>query len=198
MLIDLIVYLEPPSEIKQQVDHFLDTTADNIGFTTANKYRCHVSMTGFFQTDHDQMDTVKEILDKVLQHDFKVNPKLDWNPLIVKDKLTSDPYHVLLPVSVSDEYRQCMQAFAKEARSKLDITVRPKRIDHISLAYWDEHEKKDCRELFEKIKEAADAYFNQVGCNGPWSIVLYQRSFRGDGLREPHIFKEISRWNVQQ
>lgn len=201
---ELIVYLEPPTQVKQIVNGFLDTVASDIAFTTANKYECHVSMTGFFQIEQEhQIQKLKNMLEVILQREICSSPELDMCPLLVRDKITDLPAHLLLPVTVSDDYRQRIFKLAEEAGEKLHINIRPKRINHISLAYWDEKEEKDCTKLFEMIKSAADSYFLQYhdisSCSSePWHIVLYQRTFKNEVVGGQHRFKEISRWPILQ
>lgn len=205
--LELIIYLEPSAEFKQQVEHFLDTCREKHGPTTANKYGCHITMTGFFNVNNVQeQHQMKQLVEKLLQNMGKVSlPLVERKSLLVKDKFTLLPIHLLLPVSVPEQFSTFMMNLSRECETI--TTLRLKKINHISLAYWDEpeatqeqqerwHMATTEQDLFEKIQYDADVYFGNVNDPNYWDIVLYQRKQKGKLVGEPHIFQELGRWRV--
>ncbi|KAF1801563.1 hypothetical protein V8B55DRAFT_1471942 [Mucor lusitanicus] len=204
---ELIVYLEPPAEFKHQVEHFLDSCKAKYGPTTANKYGCHITMTGFFNADtkDDQM-RVKQLLEASLQviREAPTPPQVEQKSLLVRDKTTQEPVHLLLPISVPDHFHVAMENLSQTLASI--ATLRLKKINHISLAYWDEAEATQEQQehwrhaiehgLFENIQHDADAYFADVKDPLYWDVVLYQRVQKGNLVGEAHVFRELDRWRV--
>lgn len=202
MMVELIVYLEPNLEFKTSVENFLKSVKET---NTAVKYGCHISMTGFFHVNEEETITVKELLDVVLdQFNNTVDqiPIVNLNALVIKKE--NIPVHLLLPVTGTDDYKRFMSVFAE--KSKETVTLRLKRIDHISLAYWDEPnatptEQSQWKEyveqgLFDKLKEQADIYFQKVKPPTHWDIALYKRVVKGELVGQEHIFQELGRWST--
>lgn len=192
---ELIIYLEPNLEFKETVQEFLNSIKKP---TTAIKYGCHISMTGFFYVEQDQ--EFKMLLDEILKH-FKfsdtVLPKVNLNPLLVKN---GD--HLLLQVTDTDDYKNLMSILAEKCKEM--VTLRLKRVDHISLAYWDEPNATPKQQIewkesvdqgvFDEIKQEADIYFQQVDSSVHWDVVLYERVSKGLLVGQAHVFKELARW----
>lgn len=206
--IELIVYLEPSAEFKQQVEHFLDTCREKYGPTTANKYGCHITMTGFFNVNNVQeQHQMKQLIEESLQNMGKVSfPRVERKSFLVKDKLTLLPVHLLLPILVPEQFPAAMMNLSRKCIAI--TTLRLKKINHISLAYWDEpeatqeqqerwHTATSEQDLFEKIQRDADVYFGNVNDPNYWDIVLYQREQKGKLVGESHIFQELGRWRVK-
>lgn len=205
MGMELIVYLEPNEEFKQYVEHFLTEMEHKYGSTTANKYGCHTSMTGFFhiQDEDDRVNKIIEFLnmDTIYFRSRKdtATPQIDFNSIIVYDKSTNTPKHLLLPLKAPQIYHDVMDKL-----SKVVPIIRVKRIDHISLAYWDEpqattDQKNDWEErkrsqIFENMKREADIYFKDTKSPLGWDIVLYERVYKGVLVGQRHEFKELGRW----
>lgn len=201
MSTELIIYLEPSSDFKERVDNFLKETETTLGWTTANKYGCHVTMAGFFRVKDSQ--EIKNEMDKVLNATlFTVTPQVG-KPLLIHDEKTHIPVHLLLPITLTDQYKAAMVRIAETC--KHIVLLRLKNINHISLAYWDEEKATSIQQsqwqdlvsngLFDKMKKLADTYF-QEDMGGPcnWDIVLYERVFKGDLVGQQHIFKELGGW----
>lgn len=206
--IELIVYLEPSTKFKHQVEHFLDSCKAKYGPTTANKYGCHITMTGFFavHTENDQMQ-VQQLLDASLQDIHKASPppQVERKSLLVKDKTAQQPVHLLLPISVSEGFHVALENLSRKCANI--ATLRLKKVNHISLAYWDEPEDTQEQQerwrlavaeqrLFENIQDDADRYFGGVHDPLYWDVVLYQRVQKGNLVGESHVFRELSRWRV--
>lgn len=199
---ELIIYLEPSKEVKQSVELFLTEMEQKYGSTTANKYSCHTSMTGFFRIEEDQVNEIIEFLNKDTIH-FRsrkdATPQINFNSIIAYDKSTNTPKHLLLPIKAPQIYHDMMDKL-----SKVVPFIRVKRIDHISLAYWDEPqattdqredwEERNKSQIFDNMKRDADIYFKDTKNPLQWDIVLYERVYKGVLIGQHHEFKELGRW----
>jgi hypothetical protein len=166
-------------------------------------------VTGFFKVNSQlELNSILAAYDGALTstNDF---PKASLTPLLVP---TTPPTalsskHLLLPVTVPaclhDRLTQC----ANDINKAMSVHIRSKRMDHISLAYWDEPQATPLE---------TDAWL--AWCNGPemetmkqemmyqlesiddsdtsWAIVLYERIHQGAAVGEKHQFQELSRWLI--
>lgn len=198
---ELIIYLEPSLDFKEQVETFLKQSETDFGWTTANKYGCHITMAGFFRVEDSE--EIKRIVDQVLNGmKFTIIPHVNLNPLLVHNEKTNLPVHLLLPVTSTDDYRTVLSMIAEKC--KQIVLLRLKKANHISLAYWDEEkatpiqqnqwQKSVSNGVFDKIKQVADTYFQHVVSPRKWDIVLYERVLKGDLVGQHHVFKELGRW----
>ncbi|KAG2235404.1 hypothetical protein INT48_005754 [Thamnidium elegans] len=190
---------KPNLEFKESVQEFLNSIKET---TTAIKYGCHISMTGFFYLEQDQDQELKFLLDNILRNfkiSVKVPPLVNLNPLLVKKQ-----DHLLLQVTNTDDYKNAISSLAEKCKEI--VTLRLKRMDHISLAYWDEPNATPKQQMqwkvsmdqgiFDKIKQEADIYFQQVDSPVHWDVVLYERVSKGLLVGQAHIFKELDRWQT--
>jgi hypothetical protein len=200
--VELIIYLEPNPEFKHTVENFLKESAERFGPTTANKYDCHITMTGFFTVkDSNEQSGIKHMLNDILTTNFRI-PQINLKSLLVQNDKTHLPIHLLLPVTAPKEYHTAMSNLAEKCKNI--VSLRLKKINHVSLAYWDEPEatptqKTQWEELvsngiFDKIQQAADLYFQDIMSPHQWDIVLYQRVLKGALVDQHHVFKELGRW----
>ncbi|KAI8877344.1 hypothetical protein K501DRAFT_198409 [Backusella circina FSU 941] len=190
-MVELILYLEPTKT--SLLWNYVQQTTSNYN-TTASKYACHVTMTGFFSTSNP------EAIRHAFHDAIKAFPSLD-TPTIAKPILVhaTEPLkaHLLLPVTVSDDYHRLLSAFASAG------PIRLKKINHISLAYWDEpratlndtatwhHFLQTCplQSITQDFETISEEQTN-------WDIVLYQRTLKGEGVGEKHQFKELERYSI--
>lgn len=227
MVTELNLYLEPSpsSALRLRVEEFLKDTAANVYPTTATKYNCHVSMTGFFQVRDGKTD-VKDIIDtldkSIERHRPAIRdspaPQVSTSPVLVRKQqatvilnprgtgetqvVDQMPVHLLLPVSTADVYRNVVQELAERY-----AVVRPKPINHVSLAYWDEpeasieetadwHARVLQDRIMENLYDAAVNAFRDVEQPPRWDIVLYKRVACGRKIGQPHQFEEKRRWYI--
>jgi hypothetical protein len=166
-------------------------------------------VTGFFKVNSQlELNSILAAYDRALTSTNNF-PTTSLTPLLVP---TSPPTalsskHLLLPVTVPaclhDRLTQC----AEDINKTMSVHIRPKRMDHISLAYWDEPQATPLE---------TDAWL--AWCNGPemetmkqemmhqlgsidgsdisWDIVLYERIHQGAAVGEKHQFQELSRWLI--
>ncbi|KAJ1966289.1 hypothetical protein GGI12_000194 [Dipsacomyces acuminosporus] len=87
-----------------------------------------------------------------------------------------------------------------------EIHIRPKRIGHISLAYYNKHVKTDNLMSDQKaskldslarsfIYDSPDAAVLDPE-NNLWDIAFYELAFKSPVLSVPHRFNEIARWQL--
>lgn len=188
---ELIVYLEPSDEcaLLKSMNAFLKN--DQYMFTTAGRYSCHCSMTGFFHCPNavDTQSTLGDCIKKGMGQ-VKLLPAL----------IAKETPHLLLPVEAPRHYRAAIEMFAHKMWSQFGIKVRPKRIDHISLAYFDEtHGQQGWLEavhngLLTDMKESA---MKSIPISGQtnWDVVLLRRTHKAVNQGEKHQFVELARWN---
>ncbi|KAI8393855.1 uncharacterized protein BYT42DRAFT_542052 [Radiomyces spectabilis] len=209
---EFILYLEPDvhTTARQWIDTFITSSSSRFYPTTATKYTCHTSMTGFFELPNDMTVTqFIALIDPLIQkQEFHSIPVIDTNPLLVTKLDTEQrekPVHLLLPVSVTNSYHEIVENLRRVCSDR-QIMIRPKKINHISLAYWDEPEATAEQHeawqsmvnsgIFEKMEETARTEFQSLSNPRDWHIVLYRRTKKGRQVGEPHIFAEQARWKV--
>ncbi|ORZ05825.1 hypothetical protein BCR42DRAFT_456699 [Absidia repens] len=165
-------------------------------------------------------------------------PNIDLKPIIVStphphndthDSLYSTK-HLLLPVTVPDDYQlllaECADHINKHYSSDGDGSrqqqqqqqkfrrIRPKRMDHISLAYWDEpmatmKEANDWlqwshgpgiesmkQDIIQHLHEFQSAASSLAVTAAPWDMVLYERTHKGNDVGVKHVFQEWHRWHL--
>ncbi|CAO3685927.1 unnamed protein product [Umbelopsis ramanniana] len=187
--VELIVYLEPNGDLAltKSVNSFLQRH-----YSTASRYECHCSMTGFFHSDN-AAQTADLLGDCIREGDMGV--------VHVKHGLIAkETPHLLLPVQAPRPYYAAIELFAHKMASQQNVKVRPKRIDHISLAYHDEPNGRSewadaVRDgLLITLQREAMTTINLSGPTG-WDIVLLERTSKGTYQGEMHRFRRIRRWN---
>jgi hypothetical protein len=187
-MVELILYLEP-TKSSPLWNYVQDVTSNYT--TTASKYACHVTMTGFFSSSHP------DAICQAFHDTIKRFPSLDA-PIVSKPLLVHETdllkAHLLLPVSVTEDYHQLLSMFGAA-----DPSIRRKKINHISLAYWDESVTDKTWPQFlrtcplQSITQVFEAISSE---QTDWDIVLYERTFKGERVGEKHQFKELERWCI--
>ncbi|KAI8097290.1 uncharacterized protein BX664DRAFT_326041 [Halteromyces radiatus] len=128
--------------------------------------------------------------------------------------------HLLLPVEIPKEHHERLMKCAQIINNhyynngKGNMMIRSKRIDHISLAYWDEPNATEfetnqwlqwsngsqvgimIQDIINRLKDLLDDDTDKYIATNltAWDIVLYERTFKGTHIGERHRFKEIARW----
>ncbi|KAI9028994.1 hypothetical protein CLU79DRAFT_832370 [Phycomyces nitens] len=213
--IELIVYLEPThsSSLWKTVNEFIHSTTNQFYTTTASRYSCHATMTGFFKVEsQDPIAAIKHIsniLENVQSYFKKGFARAETRATVVKSTghhLDQVKGHLLLPVTASSHYHQGIKAFAEQCK-EYGIHVRTKPINHISLAYWDEpgvpeHKNEEWQRLItkehllERMESVVNGMLKEVSNPADWDIVLYERVVKGNAIGEMHQFVECMRCKV--
>ncbi|KAI8139523.1 hypothetical protein BJV82DRAFT_245843 [Fennellomyces sp. T-0311] len=216
---ELILYLEPMhgSPFRIHVDNFIENSRMRFHFTTACKYDCHSSMTGFFSVQQNDLQQIIDTLNTIIHSKSTLlgrdTPKVKTTPLLVRkataiiDQGTQQPrvinefpVHLLLPLAAPEPYHKVVSEFAEKYPA-----IRPKAINHISLGYWDEpHATPEQNakwnrlvledRLMERMYEAARETFRNDISPNEWDIVLYERTLKGVNVGNRHEFMERGRW----
>ncbi|KAI7883503.1 hypothetical protein K492DRAFT_205323 [Lichtheimia hyalospora FSU 10163] len=222
---ELILYLEPAptSAFRHHVDSFIQSTRVPPAVSTACKYHCHISMTGFFRIPKEALSVVMTTLDHLLQADSTMNtlltkhepPHIHGDPVLVKKSITlcdpisgqeqtinQMPVHLLLSITVPSIYHHIVNELASCVNG-----IRPKAINHISLAYWDEpDESSDLQSIWNRrvLEDGVMDDMYRFACEEfsnmdfesaiEWDVVLYERTSKSTRAGVPHVFEEKKRW----
>ncbi|CAG8461602.1 25697_t:CDS:2 [Dentiscutata erythropus] len=217
-----ILYLEPThsSQFYQSILKFYDQSLKLFGPNNAHQYDPHISMTGFFtlydnqriingNIDADYENSKEYIsaykkLDQIIQfiNNFLNNNHNITYPL-VKDIIISMSNSLLISVQVCQEMldlvNQLSQLSFDESNSNVLLDnstktiIRPKQINHFSLAYSDGLLSKNTMKNLESMANKIIVFdeVKQQECG--WDIVLYEKIHHSTKLEEKHVLKEIKR-----
>ncbi|CAG8535465.1 7302_t:CDS:2, partial [Racocetra persica] len=149
-----------------------------------------------------------EKLDQIIQFidNFLNNHKITY-PL-VKDILYLKPTSLLIPLQVCqamlDLVNQLSCLSFEESNSNISTSdngtktiIRPKAIDHLSLAYSRNGFISNNKMM--KLKRLANKVIvfdevKQQKCG--WDIVIYEELEHSTKLENKHVFREVKRWNI--
>ncbi|CAG8492495.1 1492_t:CDS:1 [Funneliformis caledonium] len=196
-----ILYLEPSktSKFYKSIQNYFDQTLKLYGPNEAHQYPPHCSMTGFFILKDDiqrKLNQIIELIDHFLEsHKHEIS-----NGSIQLKDIICSPASLLISLQVCQPLHQLVQLI-----SHLDSNIRPKRIDHISLAYCSNsfvecqqklNNKDRMQSMLDMARELIE--FDEVndGNCGSWDIVFYENLKRSQKLNEQHIFRAIKRWRM--
>ncbi|KAJ2448479.1 hypothetical protein GGF42_005094 [Coemansia sp. RSA 2424] len=97
--------------------------------------------------------------------------------------------------AVFREIVDAMQRLVPQAR------IRPKKIGHISLAYYNKHVKTEHRiedHLAAEMHTLAESLLatSLVDGSNKWDIAFYELALESPALYIPHRFNQIARWHL--
>ncbi|KAI9103811.1 hypothetical protein DFS34DRAFT_645863 [Phlyctochytrium arcticum] len=220
---ELIVYLEPTpaNPLHNPLIEFFAATKTHFGHTSAHAYHVHCSITGFFNISFRDDECVRDVIQMALNADRLENEgPIVYPPLIP----LNNPEVVILPLRPSDrlvDFAKRIGSYAEDSDNMVVTSfVRPKRCDHISLAYFspsdleavsastsvlNDHNER-CRQI-NLIHDMANKLLGSLwrGSDGTqgaqfpgWDTVLYERLKRAKNALEGdvHEFRELGRWDV--
>ncbi|KAI0224320.1 hypothetical protein L0F63_007371 [Massospora cicadina] len=182
-----ILYLEPSpnSKLAKSILEFYRLSHVKVGPNEAHLYHPHCSMTGFFSLPADRVDTVlasiKSCISCWLASPLPP-PTLDG--LIARDS------------SLNLKLKGLVDELAPL------VCLRPKDLDHISLAYLNKHVKSP-----RSLAPAEISILYELACTTistletlpnalPWDIALYELVHESHDLTHPHLFEEVVRWHA--
>ncbi|KAI7830454.1 hypothetical protein BC939DRAFT_525652 [Gamsiella multidivaricata] len=213
MTSELILYLEPArfSTLWTQLQSFfLASQSQPWSENEAARYPAHVTMVRFFD-DPSPTTTTTTTKDRLIeylgQHIHQISlASAPSSRVKLRGLLRPRPDLLLIAIEPPTELLDMMQAW-KDAFPELEL--RLKKINHLSLCYWDEQETQrkriTAKEMDQRV-EWTDRATGMVqecipmsqadtpGVNESWDIVLYsiQGRDKSDGL--PYPLVELARW----
>jgi hypothetical protein len=188
---EYILYLQPKrsSSLYKSVTAFYSLSLEKLGPNEAHLYHPHVSITGFWQTDTPVDSEFLKALETILPLDVQiaVQPPFQEKTLILP--IQSGPKLKALP--------HLLQSLPHPESA----SIRPKRVDHLSLAYGQGYDPQNPAYL--SLAHTVFEDLEGLNCT-EWEIIFLEREFKslnsnqgnGNGLIEPHRFKEIQKWGI--
>ncbi|KAJ9080786.1 hypothetical protein DSO57_1021191 [Entomophthora muscae] len=191
-----IVYLEPApqSKLAASILEFYRLSRIKVGPNEAHLYHPHCSMTGFFTLASDDVDAVVGSVKRCLSGWLSPStpfPSPTLGSLVAKDS------GLQLKLQVPEYYHAMVNNLVDELAPL--ARLRPKSLDHISLAYLNKHVKTfrtfapaEISALYEIARNINLAENTHLA----WDIAFYEQLHNSQDLCHPHHFKEIARWPV--
>jgi len=162
-------------------------TAELFGRDPSYLYPLHVSVTGFFESNKPTIQAVAQAMRETLSEELS---EIREQAVEALDILSVNAGYVL-----QDLKAPAITCFAKSlsARCKdLGVTVRPKAVNHITLAM-----ARPDAEVRRKIQDIYATDVDKLKSQATFDVVLSRRTFRGSFDRidvdGPHQFKEVAR-----
>ncbi|KAJ2830433.1 hypothetical protein GGI24_001908 [Coemansia furcata] len=198
-----IIYLEPrrTTPLYAAIERFFALSSQRFGPTEAHMYHPHSSMTGFIELPPEGG---AELVARIAAHlDALITPALLPLPTLVAVNTARDYPHQgthkieakLDTPAVFRDIVGTMQKLVPEAR------IRPKKIGHVSLAYYNKHVRTENRidENAADIHALAHALLDPLigrQDGNQWDIAFYELALESTALHIPHRFNEIARWHL--
>jgi hypothetical protein len=197
----VILHLEPTKRgvLYQDLVKFMNVSAWTHGFTDANAYHPHCSMTGYWETKAGEY--FSDEIGKAIQDEMEKFRSMKFPPPIITDITLNSSVRLHLethPV-YADLIERIKGIFPTE-------NIRKKKLDHISLAYFRESATKVPPEekmtLMHKTFLLATRFLGNLydfPIRRPnWDIVYYKLEQRAAASLEgdKHDLTELARWRV--
>jgi len=189
-----LVNLQPSSGSRfyEEVYAQRDECKNIFGPDPTHLFPLHVSVTGFFEANESQVSILLQIMKDMLGRELANANRID-----VGEVICTKSGYVLFDVK-SPAVTAFIRRVAEKSNRELDMHIRPKSVNHISLAANrpDESIRDQIRDGYvgegAKIKETiASASFDLV-----LSRLVRRSSFDNFELDGPHQFQEIGRIKV--
>ncbi|KAI8322626.1 hypothetical protein GQ54DRAFT_317016 [Martensiomyces pterosporus] len=224
-----IIYLEPRrnSPLYTAIEGFFRASAALLGPTEAHQYHPHCSMTGFIDIADNMVVPAAgvgsggvqapsgHVLTRIASHLHSLISRLHSE----RQRTPAGSVPTVRTVSTSHDYPhkgthkvEVLLDTPPAFRHIIDgVTsavpqahIRPKRIGHISLAYYNKHVKTENLMSDEQAAQldslARSFLYGSDGVFDPernlWDIAFYELAFKSPVLAAPHRFNEIARWQL--
>ncbi|KAJ3360330.1 hypothetical protein GGF32_008491 [Allomyces javanicus] len=189
-----IVYLEPRpgTPLYSSVLQWYCTARKQFGPDEGQQYLPHVSVTGFFDASDADLGTLATHLATNLPPATVTSAQFALTGLIRVDYTT-----LLLGVDSTRATGLHDLVASLQQAAPARCVIRPKRIDHLSLAYFKLHAPPPVTANPSAIDRAALEAVGPVLKDAAveWDLVLY-RVVMSDRLPKPHAFAEVRRWRL--
>jgi len=190
-----IIYLEPSptSELTKSIKTFYRLSRLKCGPNEAHMYHPHCSMTGFLSLKPHQFPLVISTITKNLNSWLPVYEHFP-SPNIAS--VSANSSRVVLKLDVPPFYHALVSNLVEVVAPF--TRLRPKSLNHISLAYLNKHVKTSSEFSKIDIDTLTELAHNTVVLDAPvaWDIVLYEQTYKSKDLFLPHKFREILRRSV--
>ncbi|KAJ2156493.1 hypothetical protein GGF46_005149 [Coemansia sp. RSA 552] len=210
-----IAYLEPrrSTPLYTAIEEFFATSADAFGPTEAHQYHPHSSMTGFIDLPGSAAGGARsgQVMARIASHLHRLIA-----PLAGRGAAGSGPearvvtntsnyphagtHKIGLRLDTPEVFRRLI---CEVAAAVPEAGIRPKRLSHISLAYFNKHVltssviSADAAERLEELARSLvytpDVFDAQ---QNPWDIAFYELSSMSLAVGTPHRFTQIARWQL--
>ncbi|PJF19758.1 hypothetical protein PSACC_00425 [Paramicrosporidium saccamoebae] len=217
-----ILYLEPngSNPLLQLIKDFFELSK-GIGLNEAQQYRPHCSITGFFeattnpQGEFDPIEAFCRLIDHELSRSH-LHVGLGGIELDPKGKANSPRQIPSVRLTLATEGVREIAALLKDKMSNYDVHIRPKLVDHISLAYIANFPQREhsegiyqfCSSMTnskadsvhydpQAYLEAARLHFKDgLVESNEWNLVLHEEE-HSTSMNEPHKFHSVRTWNLK-
>ncbi|KAJ1819171.1 hypothetical protein LPJ60_003923 [Coemansia sp. RSA 2675] len=199
-----IIYLEPrrTSPLYKAIEEFFAQSALHFGPTEAHMYHPHSSMTGFI--DLSQTPNPKHLIASIAAHLDRLIPGLPKMPRLTGVGTARDyPHGGTHKIEAKLDTPSVFREIVDLLRELVPVAgIRPKKIGHISLAYFNKHVHTNCRiedPLAVDMQGLASSLLEPLinsEVDNTWDIAFYELALESTALHIPHQFNEIARWHL--
>ncbi|ORX72333.1 hypothetical protein DL89DRAFT_265923 [Linderina pennispora] len=204
----VIIYLEPrrSSALYLAIEEFFRASAELVGYTEAHQYHPHISMTGFIDLD-DSNGASGHTVSRIACALHRRAKSLVGRGVVpcarTINTMHDYPHHGTHKVELVLDTPQVFREIIAEVQQEACPHIRPKRIGHISLAYYNKHVKTAnmmSDEQAERLDALARSFLYNPDIFDParnlWDIAFYELAYKSPVLDVPHKFNEIARWQL--
>lgn len=201
-----IIYLEPRQGtwLNLAINEFLTQSDARWGPTEAHMYHPHSSMTGFIQLPDQAAgqaltDLTFQLRKAVIHCRATITVPQVMGTRIVRDYPHGGTHKVDLVLETPPVFAQLVEMVRENTRGQL--LVRTKKMQHISLAYFNKH-VKTARVLTEYraglLMKLANALLTATDSSDDnlWDIALYDLAYKSHSIHTPHQLNLVARWHL--
>jgi len=202
----VILHLEPSKRttLYRQLVQFFNTSEKKYGPTDASAYHPHCSMTGYFGMAGDdyRISTIDSVIKKWKRR-YKAIPP----PLVTGILMGSTGQSIRLHLQTSPEYMELLVNIQQALTATPSFTgnFRPKKLDHISLAYFYKENARRFslgykRNFMNRMLPVAQKILGNLFPHqrAGWDIVYYKLEKRATAPLEGerNILTQLGRWKI--
>merc|ERR1711972_306848 len=161
-------------------------------------YPLHVSVTGFFEASESQIVQLRQVIPEMVKRELR-----DAGEIAVGDVIATKTGYILFDMKAA-AISNFAQRLGEMTARQLGLHIRPKNVNHISLACNrpDEATREKIRTLFEPPEGEDDREVRQAYETATFDLVLSRlvarSSFERFAEDGPHQFMEVTRIRLDQ